>query len=297
MSDAQVLPDAAFLVDGNNLLMRCIKAMEYSGLRNGESWRTGPLTAFIGALSRFTRDHRPSSVVVCWDDGPSARRMALYPQYKASRKPSTPEQAERKETAFGMTKTFLEAAGIQQVSVNGFEADDVIAAYWSMLRGMPTVIVSGDKDFFQLLSDTTVQLRPDNAGGYRVFDALEVELEYGCPPASLPLLMALMGDASDGVPGVRGLGPKKALRALQEADWSLGRVRALVDGEQSALAALSLALVDLRNLHTHPRVPLVEPFKPVSTSDPETANRLLAFLRSLEMTTVISKFHTNTLWY
>lgn len=288
----------ALLVDGSNLLMRCIKAMEHSGLRGGQrqDWQTGPLTAFIGALSRFCKDYRPGAAAVCWDEGPSKRRLDLHPGYKASRTVPTAEQAERKETAFGMTRTFLKAAGIQQVSVPGYEADDVIAAYWATACHDVRLIVSGDKDFLQLVDERTAQLRPDGGGGYRAWTVEEVEDHYGCSGWRLPLLMALMGDASDGVPGVRGLGPKKALSALQSADWSLGGVGVLQDADKRSSALTSLALVDLRDRTYHPDVPPLEPFRPTTIRDTQASLELVKFLRGLEMETVISRFYTNTLW-
>lgn len=285
------------LVDGNNLLVRCIKAMEYSGLRNGESWETGPLTAFIGALGRLTRAHEPSAVVVCWDAGPSVRRKALYDGYKAARaEHPSPQYEERKETAFGMAKAFLKACRIQQVAVSGYEADDVVAAYWHQTPGRAKLIVSGDKDFLQLVDEHTIQLRPDSAGTYKVWGREEVQEEYGCPPECLPLLMALMGDPIDGIPGVRGLGPKKALKGLEEAGWSLQSVAALKDPEKLCDAVLSHALVDLRDPEYHPQVPPLKPFAPLDPSEGGACLELVNFLRALDLETVLNRFYTGTLW-
>lgn len=285
------------IIDGNNLLMRCIKAMEYSGLRNGENWQTGPLTAFIGALGRFSREYRPDVLTVCWDAGPSRRRVSLYPEYKAARKQATPDQQERKETAFGMAKAFLSRVGIQQVAVSGYEADDVVAAYWARSLSDNTIIVSGDKDFFQLLDSGTRQLRPDNAGNYKMWTGDEVYREYGCVPADLPKMMALIGDAVDGVPGVRGIGPKKALSGLQSASWALHRVEALQgNSDRLCAAVMSYELVNLRDLTYHPSVPPLHAFAPLRPDNLADCVDLVTFLRSLEMETVLSRFYTNTLW-
>lgn len=285
------------IIDGNNLLVRCIKAMEYSGLRSGESWETGPLTAFIGALGRLTRLYEPSALVVCWDAEPSVRRKALFDGYKAARAESpSPEYEERKETAFGMAKAFLKACRIQQVAVAGFEADDVVAAYWAAHPGSNKIIVSGDKDFLQLVDDRTTQLRPDNAGAYKIWGPEEVLAKYGCAPEHLAKLMALMGDPIDGVPGVRGLGPKKALKGLEEADWDLESVKALQDPEKLAQARLSLSLVDLTDSSEHPAVPPLKPFAPLHPSEGGACLDLVNFLRALEMETVLNRFYTDTLW-
>lgn len=296
------------LVDGSNLLMRCIKAMEYSGLRNGESWQTGPLTAFVGALGRITRQTSPDHLVIAWDHGPCERRTRLYPQYKANRKPGSPEQQERKDTAFGMVKNFLRLARIQQVSAKGFEADDVIAAYWAETYRdtqfdtdpLPyaTIIVSGDKDFFQLLDRGTTQLRPDNAGKYDVWDAARVEEVYGVIPREMPEYMALVGDTADGVPGVHGIGPKKALKALQDANWrmSYDNTPMLQEGDNYGLYVMSAALVTLRNTPWHPEVPPLAPFRPLPVEPMNEALDFVIFLRALEMEGILAKFYTNALW-
>lgn len=284
------------LVDGNNLLVRCVKAMEYSGLRNGENWQTGPLTAFIGALGRVVRLYEPEGLVVCWDHGPSQYRRALYPEYKSARRETDEAGRERKETAFGMAKEFLKACRIQQVAVQGFEADDVVAAYWHALFDRDKVILSGDKDFLQLVDRCTVQLRPDNAGAYTLWGPQEVEEKYGCRPDQLPKLMALMGDPVDGVPGVRGLGPKKALKGLEEADWYLQSVAALNTAEKLCDALLSYALVNLRSHESLPKVPELKPFDPVHPRHGGECLELINFLRALEMEAIIERFYTGTLW-
>lgn len=288
--------DLVLIVDGSNLVMRCVKAMEYSGLRGGENWQTGPLTAVIGALGKFTRQYKPTAVVVCWDAGPSEHRRYFYPEYKIARAEITPEQAERKETAFGMVKNFLKACRIQQVAVQGYEADDVVAAYWAANPGRDKIIVSGDKDFLQLVDDRTVQLRPDNAGSYTIWGQPEVMAKYGCSPERLPLLMALMGDPVDGVPGVRGLGPKKALKGLEEAGWDLARVKALQDPQKMNCALVSHVLVNLRDTTFHPTVPELKPFAPTDPSEGGGCLELVTFLRSLEMETILARFYTGTLW-
>jgi len=290
------MPGPVLIVDGNNLLVRCIKAMEYSGLRSGENWQTGPLTAFIGALGRFTRLYEPEAVVICWDHGPSEYRRYLYPEYKIARKETDEAGQERKETAFGMVKTFLKACRIQQVAVQGFEADDVVAAYWRALPGRAKVIVSGDKDFLQLVDEHTVQLRPDGKGAYAIWDIERVVETYGCRPEQLPKLMALTGDAVDGIPGVRGLGPKKALRGLVEAAWDFARVSALNDPEKMNAALLSHALVNLRDDEFLPEVPKLRPFEPLHSSMGGECLELVTFLRSLEMETILNRFYTDTLW-
>jgi len=285
----------AMVIDGNNMLMRCIKATEYAGMASDQI-STSALTAFIGALSRCIRGHGPDSLVVCWDHGPSKHRLSIYPEYKQARA-ERPED-EHKETSFGLAKRFLEVTRIQQVAVEGFEADDLVAAYWAQTMNMRTMIVSGDKDFFQLLdlASNTVQLRPDGVGGYQIWSADEVMTKYGCAPDRMPLLMALMGDPIDGIPGVRGIGPKKALSGLLEADWDFSKMKSLQGDEKLPMAITSLRLVDLRSPVWHPEVPEIKSFKPICPDDGKDFLPLMTFCKSLELESVLQKIYTNTLW-
>lgn len=281
------------VIDGNNMLMRCVKATERAGLVSDQI-STGALMAFIGALSRCVREHEPEFLVICWDDGPSKYRLEIYPEYKAARADKPVD--ENKEYSFGLAKKFCEVAGIQQVAVSGFEADDVVAAYWAALNNHRMMIVSGDKDFFQLLDHGTKQLRPDGVGGYQIWTYKEVQEKYGCLPRQLPSLMALMGDPVDGIPGVHGIGPKKALSGLQAADWNLRRVEALNTVEKRSVALLSYELVNLRDRSIHPKVPLIQKFQPVRPEDGQGFMPMLTFCKSLELESVLTKVYTGTLW-
>lgn len=293
----------ALLVDGSNLLVRCIKATERSGLHSGET-STGAITAFIGSVARLVKTYTPhyrlggDHMVVCWDHGPSKRRIALFPEYKqARREDGAVGETKQNPLVFSQAGQFLRYAGIEQAEVEGYEADDVLAAYWATHDGVK-VIVSGDKDFLQLVGGDTVQARPDGMGGYKIWDCPEVLEKFGCYPEQLPQLMALMGDTSDGIPGVYGLGPKKALSGLQEADWDLSRVAALQkDPAKAEIAALSLALVTLRDTSMHPQVPALKPLALVDHLSPaEEQDRLATFFLSLDMEQTAARLFTGTLW-
>jgi 5'-3' exonuclease len=283
---------STMLVDGHNILMRSIHASHGRGMLSESGVDTGALTVFIGMLSGYVRDWGPSSVVVCWDHGPCQRRREIYPAYKAARR-EAPEQDDR-ETHFGLAKKFLSLAGIQQVAVPGYEADDLIAAYCHK-TGDNRIIVSGDKDLLQLLRPGIIQLRPISGGGYDLWTPEKVVQEYGCDPFQLPLLMALAGDPTDGVPGVAGMGPKRSLSALQKADWELDMVPALQDEHKRVAALTSLALVDLTNPEYHPPVPPGRPFDPRRVGEPG-GGYLMTFVASLTMIGVGNRLIHDTLW-
>lgn len=280
------------LVDGHNLLMRSIHAAQGRGMRSESGIDTGALTVFVGMLSAYVRSWQPESVVVCWDHG-SYRRRELFPDYKAARR-AAPEDEDARDTHFGLTKRFLALAEVQQVAIPGHEADDLIAAYCHQAEGIK-IIVSGDKDLFQLLGPRVVQIRPMSGGGYDLWTEEKVVREYGCEPSQLPLLMALAGDPTDGIPGVRGIGPKKALIALQKADWELDKVTALQDSAKRVAAHTSLALVDLTNPEYHPEVPPPRPFTPTCVGAPG-GGHLLTFVAGLGMIGIGNRLIHEILW-
>lgn len=290
------------LIDGNNLLIRAVYGAGHGGMTTSDGeWNTGPLVAFINTLSRLVHDYRPGAMAVCWDAGPSEYRLGLYPDYKSARNdPPLPGDELTKESHFALAKTFLTHAGIQQVAVPGWEADDVIAAYWQQQADVTVdpgllVIASGDKDFAQLLDLGVIQVRPMNGGRYELW-TLDVVLEkYGCLPHQMPLLKALMGDPTDGIPGVRGLGPKKALKALEKASWRLEEVQELSDPVKRSAADLSLALVDLREA-PRPEVPPLSIFQPYGPKDGSMFQNLVLYLRALEIESVVDKLYAGTLW-
>lgn len=287
------MPSNTMLVDGHNILMRSIHAASRSGMATSDgAYSTGPLTVFINMLSSYVRAWKPDALVVCWDHGPSERRREIFPAYKAARKEAP--QVDDQDTHFGLAKRFLALCDIQQVAIPGYEADDVIAAYCHKVGGN-RIIISGDKDLLQLLHPGVVQLRPTNGGGHEIWTPDKVVEHYGCDPSDLPLLMALAGDATDGIPGVPGIGPKKALSGLQKACWVLDDVAVLQDPEKRSAAYLSLALVDLTDCQYHPEIPAPRPFKPLYVGDPG-GGYLMTFVASMEMIGIGNKLVHQTLW-
>ena len=291
------------VVDGNNILMRSVKAAEnrvhLSVDLDGREVNTGPLTLFIGLLTKYLRQEGPDRVVVCWDGGRSAHRTAIYPNYKAARE----ERREEKDyTPFALAKEFLTLAGIHHVEITDVEADDLVAAYWHRKHNEERlIIVSGDKDFLQLLDGWTEQIRP----GAPTSDAERwtrnrVRTEMGCLPEHLPLTMALAGDAGDGVPGVPGIGHKTACKFLAKHDWSLD---ALLDARPQHpklegygdYVRRNLALVDLTR--PIPGVEVAEPPKFVPTEPGSLLyGNLTEWLKRLRMEATLDRLATRALW-
>lgn len=298
-------------IDGNNLIIRSVKATEGRVEMSADGIYTAHLVVFINSLSRYVRETKPDRVVICWDTGRSARRVAIYPEYKASRRTSidiqaqdaggdftpTPEQ-EAKESAFGLARTFLSLAGLHHVAVPGVEADDLIAYYWrSRAPGDEYVILSGDKDFFQLLDATTTQHRPGPETDLWTEDRVLNDLN--CIPLQLPDIMALSGDSIDGVPGAAGFGHKTACKFLAKYDWNLDRLLAAGEAKlsgQEEIVRISRQLVDLRKTdYVGIDMPPLPRFEPTNHMSPLWM-ALLEYLDQYQLRSIKERLVTGTLW-
>lgn len=310
------------LVDGDNLMVRACYAMKNSGLsiEDGETpIPTGPLLAFVNTLTHHMRVLRPDQMVVCWDNPHgSRRRKALDSAYKAHRHPGAedPDKIEflaKQSITRTLCQGFLEMAGIGQDVQDGYESDDLIARYRRNIEneaigseGEPPVhvvtILSSDKDFLMLLSDTGLvhveQVRLGSAGvDTDHWDANRVLAEYGCAPAALRHAMALAGDAADGVPGVPRVGMKTAVKLLRETDWTFEG--GVLDHPKIApyadRARTNLALVDLVGTYEHvpTRTHLPPLFMPPAG---EALNGLRDFLQWTQLRSVQDLLDIDRLW-
>lgn len=287
------------IVDGTNILVRGIKALEGRVGLSAHGVPTGPLMVFINSMGRYIGEEKPDRVVVCWDGGRSTYRTSIYSAYKAAR---ADRVVETEHEHFGLAKQFLALANIYQTEMEGVEADDLVAAYWRSSDPFEhTVILSGDKDFLQLLDGRTEQIRPQTAGNER-WNTERVLADLGCTPFDIPSVMALTGDSGDGVPGVPGFGHKTACKALAAHDWSLTDLLMTNDakwvkkisGYQDQVL-MARKLVDLRGNNLGLSLPVPPHFNPVQP-DSGLGQDLIAFFEHWEMRRVIDRFRANTLW-
>ena len=290
--------DRILLVDGDNILVRAVIATEGSAMSSGDI-ETGPLVIFINTLSRYIREIKPTRVVVCWDHGPCHWRVKLHPGYKANRPEHTDEEGGRRANARKLAREFLSAAGIHHVRRPGWEADDLIGAYWRRhRRDAYKFILSNDKDLLQLVDEITHQIRVSSADTPTdIWDRLRVFGKYGCTQDELPKAMALIGDVSDGIPGVRGIGPKKAVGILQQANWDLARIKDPRVAEKAAEVAVWHRLINLRDEPEGeplplPPIPHFTPLKPGMSGYGE----LVQFLDSFAILSVQRRLHEGRLW-
>lgn len=289
------------IIDANNLAMRAIKAaegrMHLAVEIDGREVNTGPLLLFVNLVSKYVRQEQPDRVVACWDGGRSAHRVAIFEHYKGARN----EAGEEKDlTPFAMMKDFLTLSGIHHVEMPNVEADDLVASYWHRKGNDDRLtIVSGDKDFLQLLDGWTEQIRPGApTPEAERWTCNRVRTEMGCKPEHIPLVMSLTGDAGDGVPGIVGFGTKTACKFLAKYDWDLEALLAADEPKlafQSAAVRRNLALVDLRT--PIPGIEVTEPprFEPTEPGS-VLYESLLEWLSLLHMESVQTRLSGHSLW-
>lgn len=218
------------LVDGMGLLARSSKAGRLAMLsHNGKP--TGALLLFVNSLSAHLHRHAPDRAVVCWEGIPSLNwRLQLLKSYKSGRaRPLSPVLRSFEEE---QARAFCAAAGLRQDGSDQFEGDDIIAAWWRMARHhLPQsriVIISDDRDLHQLCDERTEVWPLSSSLSEPAATEQMVRDYWGCEPARLPLLRALAGDASDGIPGLSGIGRRTAARIIQEGDRTGASVTALL---------------------------------------------------------------------
>lgn len=203
------------LVDGNNLLFRSYYATAYTGniMRNRDGFPTNGLYGFVNMINKIVAEENPKYMMVAFDIGKTFRHEK-YKDYKGGRR-ETPEDL---KVQFPIAKKILTAMGIKYLECEGYEADDIIGTISSWCDKDPeyeALIVSSDKDLLQLISDETVVklLKPKD---YIMMNKATFIQTYGFEPIKMIDLKALMGDASDNIPGVKGIGEKTAIKLLTQ---------------------------------------------------------------------------------
>jgi DNA polymerase-1 len=205
-------PRELFLIDGNSLAYRAFFALPES-IATSDGRPTNAIFGFASMLVKILTDHGDVPTVVVWDAGMSGRKE-ISPEYKAQRS-SRPDLLKQQ---WPHLAPLVEAFGYPNVSVEGYEADDVIAALTERARadGIPVMVVTGDRDAYQLVTDG-VRIMTTSRGitDTKVYDRQGVIDRYGIPPELVPDFIGLKGDTSDNIPGVPGIGDKTAAELLQ----------------------------------------------------------------------------------
>ncbi|UCF78632.1 MAG: DNA polymerase I [Candidatus Eiseniibacteriota bacterium] len=204
-----------FLIDGSALAYRSFFAFIRRPLINSKGEDTSAAYGVANTLLKLMKEEKPDYVAVVFDSRVPTFRHERFPEYKANRE----KMPEEMRSQFPRILELVEAMGLRRVEVEGFEADDVMGTLANRFvdQGAEVVLVSGDKDFCQLVRDGIRIMNPRKAGEEPSWvDSEQVEQRFGVGPDKVVDVFALMGDSSDNIPGVPGIGEKTASRLVSK---------------------------------------------------------------------------------
>ncbi|MBD3615953.1 MAG: DNA polymerase I [Gracilimonas sp.] len=204
-----------YLLDGMALAYRAHFAFINSRLKNSEGIPTGPVLGFANTLEKMLEEKKPTHIAVAWDTHAPTFRHEKDEDYKANR----PPQPEELKIGIPLIKEMVKAWGIQNLEEDGYEADDIIGTIASGANAddVDVMMVTPDKDFMQLVHDHIRMMKPDNNnGGFNIIDREGVKDYFGVYPEDVIDVLAIIGDTSDNIPGVPGIGKKGAPKLIKK---------------------------------------------------------------------------------
>jgi DNA polymerase-1 len=291
-------PPHLFLVDGHALIYRAFFAFLGRPLRTSRGENTSAAWGVATFLLRLREKYRPDYLAWVLDAGDSFR-TSTYPDYKSTRQKLDAELRQDFELALEQVAALLEAFRIPIILKEGYEADDVIGtlAARESARGLQVVIVSGDKDFYQLIGPRIALLNPGRGGAAGVeeqwVDQSNATERLGVSPVQVVDYLALVGDSSDNVPGVRGIGEKTAIELLAQ----FGTLDALLAGtervkakraREALLAEAHLALLSRTLVTIRTDVPVAFDLDRASVREPDPT-ALVRVLTRLEFHSLVDR--------
>lgn len=276
---AKLISVDIYLIDGNAFVYRAFFAIK--GLSDSKGRPTGAIYGFTNTLLKILRERRPGGIVVSFDSPQPTERHVLFEKYKAHR----PEMPDDLRVQFPQVRRMIDAFRIRILQMPGYEADDIIAtvAEKAAKAGMDVFIVTSDKDMLQLIDERVKVYDPIND---RMLDGSYVREKLGVPPEHVTDYMALVGDAVDNIPGIKGIGDKTAKELLGEfasLDELLAhtgrikkeRIRKLIE-DNADLARLSKKLAEINR-----NVPVDFDLRDFSVREPDWQS-LLSLFRDFE---------------
>jgi DNA polymerase-1 len=205
------------LLDGHSLAYRAFFALPVENFSTVTGQHTNAVYGFTSMLVNVLRDEQPTHIAVAFDKSRQTFRLAEYPEYKAKRN-KTPDEF---SSQLSVLRQLLDTFRIRHLVYDGFEADDIIATLTTqgLAAGFEVLILSGDRDSFQLVTDSATVLYPMRGVSELARMTPEaVEAKYSVPPHRYPELAALVGEDSDNLPGIPGVGPKTAAKWIVTYD-------------------------------------------------------------------------------
>jgi DNA polymerase-1 len=270
------------ILDGNSLTYRAFFALP-TDMATASGQVTNAVFGFTSMFINLVKDHKPDGILVAFDRPEPTFRHFTNPEYKAQRE-AAPDILRQQ---MGLVREVLQALGVTAIELTGFEADDLIGTVARMAseRGDESIIVTGDRDAYQLVSDPSVKVLYNRRGvsDYALYDEAGILDKTGVTPAQYPEYAALRGDTSDNLPGVPGVGEKTAAKLIQtyggldgifaNVDKNTPKLKAsLIEFEQRARQNHELMIVDCN-------APIEVDFDTLGfTPDQAEVNRLFDFL-------------------
>jgi len=256
-----------YLIDGNSYLYRAFYAIR--GLTASDGTPTNAIFGFTNMILKILREKKPDYFAIVFDSPGKTHRHEMYSEYKAHRKPM-PEEL---RPQIPLIKDIIKAFNIRTIEMPGYEADDILAhiAKDAEKEGLDTFIATGDKDFSQVVSQ---KIKLYDTMKDKITEVKDVVERYGIQPFQFPEILALMGDASDNIPGAPGIGEKTAINLLKE----FGDIDALIANHEkiknararNAVAGNIEKIRLSKELATfHPDVPLDIPVSELEIQEPD----------------------------
>lgn len=215
------MKEPLYLLDGYSVIYRAYFAFIRNPLRNPQGRNSSAVFGFFNSLLSLLKNRSPEYFAIVLDSRTPTFRHTLYPEYKANRE-KAPEDL---HAQVPVIEDIASALGIHHIRVDGVEADDIMATLSKLCKeeGRPCFLISGDKDLLQLVQDPVRILRPEK-GDFVELDREQVYRIWSIYPEQIVDYLALVGDASDNVPGARGIGEKTAVALLNRfKDIEIGR--------------------------------------------------------------------------
>ena len=205
------MADRLIILDGNSILYREFYALPIT-MKNAKGECTNAIYGFVNQLFKILKEYKPTHIAVAFDVSKKTFRTEMFSSYKATRKPMPDELRSQIEPL----KQLLREMNIAIVQKEGFEGDDIVGSVAKAFN-VETIIITGDRDTYQLIDDTTtVYLNRKGLTDVKIMDEKAMTDTYGVTPLEFVYVKALAGDTSDNIPGVKGIGEKSAIALIQQ---------------------------------------------------------------------------------
>lgn len=291
-NEFQKMDNRLVLIDAYPIIFGSYYALMNKPMKNSKGENTSIVYGFVNKLEMILKDYSPSHIAVVFDSAAKTFRHEIYPEYKAQRQ-ATPEEI---HASVPLIKKIVDAYNIPQFAIDGYEADDIVGtlAKRGAAEGLEVLMVTPDKDYAQLVDDNIKMLRITHGNGLELMDKKMVCEKWGIDdPSKIIDLLALMGDASDNIPGCKGIGEKTAVKLLQE----FGSVESVIENSESIKGALKTKVQESVEMIKFSKflvticteVPIDTPISDLAIRE-KKVDEMLKIFNDLELKSFINKY-------